>query len=177
MTTIALLALLAVPAPAASAAPHWIKNYPLTAYRETWTSELAVKKLDEAMPKVVAAVEKNGGRLAQPLASFVAAADARQIMFVLPLAESKKALAALRKLGKPSDPAVRAHGEPVDVKELRSKLERLSKEKMDNPVAFAQIPLTTTIIEELLEHLINAEAVQRTAPSEVLWNLTVREKR
>lgn len=173
----ALALLLAVSAAAAPDKPHWIKNYPMTAYRETWTSELAVKKLDEAMPKVVAAVEKNGGRLTQPLASFVAAVDARQIMFVLPLDQSKKALAALRKLGKAADPAVRPLGEPVDSKELRAKLDKLAKEKNDNPVAFAQIPLTAQLVDELLEHLVNADAVQRTAPSEVLWNLTVREKR
>lgn len=178
MTALALvLALSAAAAPAPRAKPYWIKNYPMTAYRETWTSELAVKKLDAAMPKIVAAVEKDGGRLTQPLSNFVASADARQIMFVLPLAKAKGTLAALKKVGKPTEPSVRPQGTPVDAKELRGKLEKLAEEKNDNPVAFAQIPLTTEVVDELIEHLSNAEAVERTAPSEVLWNLTVREKR
>lgn len=178
MTALALLvALTAAAAPAPRAKPYWIKNYPMTAYRETWTSELAVKKADDAMPKVVAAVEKEGGRLTQPLSNFVASADARQIMFVVPLAKAKGALAAFKKLGKTTEPSVRPQGTPVDAKELRGKLEKLAKEKEDNPVAFAQVPLTTEVVDELLEHLKNAEAVERTAPSEVLWNLTVRDKR
>ncbi|UPT73940.1 MAG: hypothetical protein M0D55_19235 [Elusimicrobiota bacterium] len=173
----ALLLAAALPAAAAPAKTNWIKTYPMTAYRETWTGELSVKKLDEAMPKVVAAVEKNEGRLTQPLAAFVASADARQISFVLPLDKAKKTLAALRKLGKSPEPAVRALGEKIPLDEVRSKLQRLSREKTDNPVAFAQVPLTTEIVDELIEHLANVEAVARTAPSEVLWNLTVREAR
>ena len=178
MTALALLlAVSAAAAPPPRAKPYWIKNYPMTAYRETWSSELAVKKLDDAMPKIVAAVEKDGGRLTQPLASFVAAVDARQIMFVLPLAKAKGTLTAFKKLGKPTEPSVRPQGTPVDSKELHAKLDKLAKEKADNPVAFAQIPLTTEVVDELIEHLSNADAVERTAPSEVLWNLTVREKR
>ena len=176
-----IAALLFATALTASAAPHpkpyWIKTYSLAPYQETWTGELEVKKLDAALPKIVAAVEKNGGKLTQPLENFIGSVNEKQLSLSIPQTKAKSLLAALRKLGKSPEPAVRPAGNPLPLAEVREKLGRLTKEKTDNPVAFAQIPVAVEVVDELIENLANVEAVARAANGAVLWNLTVREAR
>ncbi|MCR4294112.1 MAG: hypothetical protein NUW21_01155, partial [Elusimicrobia bacterium] len=84
-----LLAVTAAAAPAPRAKPYWLKTYSQTPYRETWRGELSVKTLSVAMPKAVAAVEKGGGRLVQPLANFVGSATEQQLSLIVPLKRSK----------------------------------------------------------------------------------------
>lgn len=182
MKTLALL-LLAVSAatpasaPAAThAKPYWLKTYSLAPYRESWGGDLEVKKVDEALPKIVEAIEKNGGRLTQPLKSFIASIDARQLSFIVPLKNSKALLTALRKLGK-TDPLVRPIGAPIPLADVREKLARIGKERAENKIAFGQMPAAAEAIDEIIEHLANVEAVGRTTDGEILWNLTVKEKR
>jgi hypothetical protein len=163
----------AAAAPAPRARPYWLKTYPLSPYRETWTGELAVKKLDDAMPKVTDAVEKGGARLTQPLSLFVASATERQLSFIVPLPKAKALLQALRKVGKAADPAVRPHAPRVPLEEVREKLARLSREK----AALAPSSAAAEAVDEMIEHLTAAEAVARSTDGEVLWNLTVKEAR
>ncbi len=176
----ALLLAAALPAAAASAPaprpkPYWIKNYSMAPYRETWSGDLSVKKLDAALSKIVAAVEKNGGKLTQPLGNFAGSSTEQQLSLTVPLKKSKGLLAALKKLGQGLDPVVRPAGAPIQLDEVREKLGRLTKERMDNPVAFAQIPVAAEVIDEIIEHLANVEAVARSTDGEVLMNLTIRE--
>jgi hypothetical protein len=154
--------------------PYWMKTYSLAPYRETWSGELAVKKLDAAVPKVAAAVEQNGGRLTQPLALFVRSSTEQQLALTVPLRNAKALLIALRKLGK-TEPAVRPIGEKIPLPEVREKLRVLSKEKFENAAALARTPAVSEAVDEMIEHLANVEAVARSTDGEVLWNLTVKE--
>jgi hypothetical protein len=175
-----LFALGAAAEPAAAAPPrakpYWMRTYSLAPYRETWSGALEVKKLDAAVPKVVAAVEQNGGRLTQPLALFVRSSTEQQLALTVPLKNAKALLAALRKLGK-AEPAVRPLGEKIPLPEVREKLKILSKEKTENSVALAKTPAVSEAVDEMIEHLANVEAVARSTDGEVLWNLTVKEAR
>ena len=172
------LLFLAVSAAAAPAhpKPYWLKTYSLAPYRETWSGELSVKKLDAALPKLTAAVENSGGRLTQPLANFVRSSTEQQLSLVVPLKNAKALLAALRKLGK-TEPAVRPYGEKIPLPEVREKLNLLSKEKFENSAALAKIPAASEALDEMIEHLANVEAVARSTDGEVLWNLTIKEAR
>lgn len=172
-----LLAFSASAAPAPRAKPYWIKTYSLAPYRETWSGDLEVKKLDATLPKLVAAVEKNGGRLVQPLANSVGAATEQQLSLIVPLPKAKALLAAVRKLGKAADPAVRPHSEKIPLEEVRAKITALTYEKNEKWGALAQMPAASEAVDEMLEHLVTVEAVARATDGEVLWNLTVKEKR
>ncbi len=177
LATILLAVSVSAAAPAPRAKPYWLKTYSQTPYRETWRGELSVKKLDAALPKVVAAVEEGGGRLVQPLANFVGSATEQQLSLIVPLQRSKALLKALRKLGKAADPSVRPHAPPVPLDEVREKLAVLKKEKAEKWGALAQTPAAAAAVDEMIEHLTAVEAVARSMESEVLWNLTVKEAR
>lgn len=172
-----LFAVCASAAPAPHARPYWLKIYSLAPYRETWTGDLAVKKLDAALPKIVSAVEKEGGRLTQPLANFVGSKSEQQLSFTVPYKKSKALLASLRKLGKAENPAVRPNGEMIPLDEVRAKLARLTSEKNEKWGALAQTPAAAEAVDEMIEHLANVEAVARATDGEVLWNITVKEAR
>ena len=174
----ALLLAVALPVTAAPhAKPYWIKMYSLAPYQETWTGDLTVKKLDESVPKVVAAIESNGGKLTQPLEIFARSATEQQLSLSVPKKKSKSLLAALRKLGKSADPAVRPAAAAIPLAEVREKLGRLTKDKAENPVALATVPSIAEAVDEMIEHLANVEAVARDTDGAVLWNITVREAR
>lgn len=168
----------AAPAPrVAHAKPYWLKTYSLAPYRETWTGEISVKTLSVALPKLIAAVEKEGGHLTQPLANFAGTSTEQQVSLIVPLKKSKALLAAARKIGKCPDPAVRPMGAPIPLEEVREKLARLTKEKTENKIALGQTPAAAEAVDEMIEHLANVEAVARSTDGEVLWNLTVKEAR
>jgi hypothetical protein len=178
MKTLALVFLAAaVAAPVPHGRPYWLKTYSQSPYRETWSGEISVKTLSVAVPKVVSAVEKSGGRLTQPLALFAASSTEQQLSFIAPLKDSKALLKDLRKLGKAADPGVRPHAAPVPLEEVREKLRRLTREKAENKSALAQAPSVAEAVDEMIEHLTFVEAVARSADGEALWNLTVKEVR
>lgn len=170
-------AVTAAAAPAPHVKPYWLKTYSQTPYRETWSGELTVKKLDATLPKVVAAVEESGGRLVQPLANFVGSATEQQLSLIVPLKRSQALLKSLRKLGKSAEPSVRPHAPPVPLDEVREKLAALKKEKAEKWGALAQTPAAAAAVDEIIEHLTAVETVARSMEPEVLWNLTVKEGR
>lgn len=172
-----IFAVLASAAPAPHARPYWLKTYSLAPYRETWSGEISVKKLGAALPKIVSAVEKGGGRLTQPLANFAGSETEQQISLTVPYKKSKALLASLRKIGKAADPAVRRSGEMIPLDEVRAKLARLTAEKNEKWGALAQTPAAAEAVDEMIEHLANVEAVARSTDGEVLWNITVKEAR
>ena len=53
-------ALNAAAAIAPQSGSYWMKTYSLAPYREIWSGDLSVKKVDAALPKIVAVVEKSG---------------------------------------------------------------------------------------------------------------------
>lgn len=177
ITTMLFLAAAASAAPVPHSKPYWLKTYSLAPYRETWTGGLEVKKLEAALPKLIGAVESGGARLTQPMTNFVGSATEQQLSFVVPLKKAKALRAALRKLGKLTDPSVRPHSTPTPLAEVREKLARLTKEKTENRVALGQTPAAAEAVDEMIEHLANVEAVARSTDGEVLWNLTVKEAR
>lgn len=181
---IALL-LLAVSASAATAPaplaaprprPYWLKAYAPAPYQEIWRTELKVKKLDDALPKVVAAVEKSGGRLTQPLSNFIGSISEKQMSLIVPQSRAADLLKALRKIGKAEKPVVRPGGEPIPLSEVREKLERLTKEKADKKDALAQAPAASDAVDEMIEYLTGVESAAR-AERGVLWNITVKDER
>lgn len=172
-----LLAAAASAAPVARERPYWTKQYPLTPYQETWTGALAVKTLDAALPKVVAAVERNDGRLTQPLANFARSKTEQQLSLTVPLKKSKRLLKALRKLGKMDEPAVRGYGAPVPLDEVRAKIDALAKERKERATEYERTPAAAEAVDELIERLSSVESVARANAGVVLWNVTVRAEK
>lgn len=179
MKTLGLL-LLAAAASAASAPrarPYWLKTYPLAPYRETWRGTLSVKKLDAALPKVIAAIEAGGGRLTQPAAIFVGSSTEKQLSWTVPQKKARALLAALRKIGGAEEPVVSSNAGTVPLEEIREKLALLTKEKNEKWGALAQTPAAAEAVDEMIEHLTQVEALARSADGEALWNFTIREAR
>jgi hypothetical protein len=172
-----LLTSIAAASSAPQARPYWLKTYSLAPYRETWTGEISVKKLDAALPEIVAAVEKSGGRLTQPLANFVGSSTEQQLSLTVPFKKAKTLLAALRKIGKILDPAVRSSAAAPPLEEVQAKLARLTKEKNEKWGALAQTPAAAEAVDEIIAHLADVEAVARSTDGDVLWNVTVKEAR
>ena len=177
ISALLLVALSASAAPVRRDGPYWLKTYSLAPYHETWSGDLAVKKLEAALPKIEEAVEKGGGKLTQPLRNFVGSATEQQLSLIVPLKKAKPQLAALRKLGRATAPVVRANGTPIPLDEVRDKLSRLTKEKTESRASLARTPAAAEAVDEMIEHLANVEAVARSTDGEVLWNLTVKEGR
>lgn len=155
----------------------WLKTYALQPYREIWSGPIEVKKLDAALPKLVAAVEKGGGKLTQPLANFPGTPDEQQISILVPLPAAKPLLKELRKLGKVEDPLVRRMRDPTPLPEVREKLGSLLKERAEQSLPFTQMPASAALVDALIEHLSAVIAVETSGGTEVLWNIVVREKK
>ena len=173
-----LLAALAASARAAGDGPYWLQSYAPPAYHEILNAELEVKSLD-AVEKIVAAIQKNGGKLTQPLAVF-ARSDKygeQQLSFELERAKAPALLKALRKVGRLSEPVSRPAGEIVPLDEVRRKLARLSREKAEKGALLAQLPATAEAVDELIASLSTVEAEVQTAEGRELWNVTVRARR
>lgn len=158
--------------------PYWFKTYSTAPYKEIWTLELVVKDLDAVLPKVVAAVEKGGGTLTQPLATFVSSREehSQQLSFSSSGRHAKSLMKALRKFGKLETPAVRPVGLPIPIDEVRAKIKTIMKEKTDHATALAQVPAAAAAQEEILEHLLMVEEVAERTDAEVRVNLTLRQK-
>jgi hypothetical protein len=159
-------------------APYWFKTYSTAPYKEIWTAELVVKNLDAVLPKLVAAVEKGGGTLTQPLETFVSSREehSQQVAFSAPGKRAKGLIKVLRKFGRMDAPAVRPVGVPIPLDEVRAKIKVIMKEKTDHGVELAKVPAAAAAQEEILEHLLMVEEVAARADSEVRLNLTLRQK-
>lgn len=155
--------------------PNWLKPYPVTPFREFWTGSLEVKSLDKAVKELVAAAEKAGASLTQPLNAYISSEKTKQLSLSVPQKKAPELLKTLRKLGVMADPQVQAGLPRPDEKELRGKIDRLIKERVEKKSALAQVPATAEASEELLEQLLNAEALLKRTQDSVLLNLTVRE--
>jgi hypothetical protein len=182
-----LLAAVLLCAPAAAGAldaapsggqPYWFKFYSTAPYAEIWTGELVVKDADRALPKVVEAVEKSGGKLSQPLSTFAGSAKdhQQQLTFSIPGKKTKALLKAMRKLGTLAEPAVRPMGAPIPLDEVRAKIDKMMKERTEHAAELAKVPAASAAEEEILEHLLMVEEVAQRTDTEVRFNLLVRQK-
>lgn len=155
--------------------PNWLKSYPVTPFREFWTGELQVKSLDKAVPALVAAAEKAGASLTQPLNAYVSSEKSKQLSLSIPQKKAADFLKQLRKLGAMTDPQTQPGLPRPNMDELRGKIDKLIKERVEKKSALAQVPATAEASEEILEQLLNAEAMAKRTQDAVLLNLTVRE--
>ncbi|MEK7382655.1 MAG: hypothetical protein AAB262_05140 [Elusimicrobiota bacterium] len=182
LVLIALEAVFATAAPAPSTPPfpskgvYWLKTYSTSPHKESWNAELVVKDLDLALPKILKAVEKEGGKLTQPLESFPASRidHSQQLTLAIPKKGAQALIKRLRKLGELPEPRVSPLGAPIPLNEVRAKIDRLLKEKTERAAAFAQVPVAAEASDEILEHLLMVEAVASRAEVVVLLNLALR---
>lgn len=185
MNTLLLLATLACAAPAATAPsaeflparrePNWLKAYPVTPFREFWTGDLQVKSLDKAVPALVAAVEKAGASLTQGLDAYISSDKTKQLSISVPQQKAKEFIKTVRRLGVMGEPHVQLGLPRPNMEELRGKIDRLIKERVSKKAALAEVPAAAEASDEILEQLLNAEALAKRTEDAVLLNLTVRE--
>lgn len=155
--------------------PVWLKAYPVTPFREFWTASLDVKKLDPAVKSVVDAAEKAGASLTQGLNAYISSDKTKQLSLSIPQAKAAEFAKTLGKLGTLSQPVVQQGLPRPNQEELRGKIDRLIKERVEKKAALAQVPATAEAGDEILEQLLNAEALLKRTQDAVLLNLTVRE--
>ncbi|MFI5362838.1 MAG: hypothetical protein ACHQ49_12770 [Elusimicrobiota bacterium] len=158
--------------------PYWFKTYSTAPYAEIWTGDLALKHFARDLPKIVKAIENNGGALTQPLANFVSSQkdQTQQLSFSLPRDRAQALLKAFRTMGDMAEPAVRPMGTPIPIKEVRAKIDVMMKEKTDHGAELARVPAAAAAEEEILEHLLLVEELSSRAVSELRFNLLVRQK-
>lgn len=174
----AALASAAPPPPSfAPKEPYWLKSYAVSPYKESWSAELAVEDLEKDLPKILKAVEKEGGRLTQPLESFPASRldHSQQLSLTVPKKRAADLVKRLRKLWKMHEPLTRPLGTPIPLEEVRAKIDRLMKERTERAAALSQAPAAAEASEEILEYLLRLEAAAVAEPV-VLINVTVRGK-
>lgn len=155
--------------------PNWLKAYPVTPFREFWSGELQTKTLDKTVKAIVDASEKAGASLTQPLNAYISSEKSKQLSLSIPQKKAPDLLKTLRKLGAMSDPTVQPGLPRPNAEELRGKIDRLIKERVEKKAALAQVPAAAEASDEILEQLLNAEALLKRTPDAVLLNLTVRE--
>jgi hypothetical protein len=152
---------------------QWLKVYPLPINREIWRLEVAVKSLEQDLPRVRAAFSKEGAAL---VGAEEASGKTRRLSYRCPKESAKRALAGLRMVGAFGEPAVRQLVEPVSRAEVRSRLQALEADKAGHPEELAKMPAVSALVEELLGHLRGVQAALDKPEVEVLVHLAVKEK-
>ncbi len=193
MSLLVALLLAAAPAPAATtsttAVPpvtvqisseviDWLKVYPLAPYHETWTMDIEVKDFDRDFPRVMEAIEKQGGRLAVPLQNSVGSPSegSRQLVYQLDEKSGKAALKALKKVGKYEPPLIRPSGEKLPIPEISKKIASLTHDKDLHAAELASMPAVSSLVDAVLAHLVTARSVSQKLETQVTLDLTVRTK-
>jgi hypothetical protein len=188
MKTILLIAALCSPLSAATVPsfdvaprngePYWFKSYSTAPYKEIWSAELTVKNLDAGLPKIVEAIQKNGGVLDQPPSNSASSVTehTQQLILSVPGKKSKGLVKALRKLGTMFDPTIRPQGAPIPIDEIRSKISVLMKEKSEHAADLAKVPAAAAAEEEILEHLLLVSEVAERTDTQIRVNLLVKQK-
>jgi hypothetical protein len=158
--------------------PYWFKTYSTAPYKEIWTGELALNDFANDLPKVVKAIEANGGALTQPLANFVSSRkdQTQQIVFSVPRDRANALLKSLRALGDMPEPKAQTVGVPIPLDEVRAKIDVMMKEKTQHAAELARVPAAAAAEEEILEHLLMVEEVGARFVVEVRFDLSVRQK-
>jgi len=156
--------------------PYWLNLYSLAPSQEFWTGRMRVKNLEQALPKILQAAQKEGAAPSQELKTFVSSRTAQQLVLLVPRARADALLKKLRKLGDLPAPDARAEGAPPPLAEVRAKIDRIMKERVDRRAELAKTPTSAAIEEELLERLLLVEEVAKRRDDSIRFNLTVEQR-
>lgn len=158
---------------------QWLKIYPLSPYKEHWSLDLEVKDYQKDAQKIVKLFQKAGASLTQPLDLFPVSRTerSRQLSFRSSLKSAQAALKAVRKAAVVEALRQRPAAEPVSLAELNGKIEKLAADRKAHESELAGMPAVSAAVEELFSHLLSARAVQERTDSEVLINVSIKEKR
>lgn len=151
-------------------AVQWIKNYPISPYKERWKVELTVKSAEKDLLRVRQIFAKAGASLIQT------SAKAPQLSFRCVKKTASQALAELKELGPVTEPKVNPIVEPVPLAEVQAKIKALSADKEAHAAQLALMPSVSALVDELLGHLRVVEAALKKTDVEVLLDLTIKEK-
>jgi hypothetical protein len=164
-----------LPAPKA---PYWLKPYSTSPIEESWNAALTVKDLDADLPKVVQAVSDEGGVLTQDLKSFVSskADHTQQLMLTLPRARTKALFKKWARIGDLHDPEKRATDTRIPADEIKVKIDRLMKERVERAKDLDALPIAREIEDEILERLLLVEDVARTEGGAAHIDVLVRQR-
>jgi len=164
-----------LPAPKA---PYWLKPYSTAPLRESWSAVLTVKNLDADLPKVLKAISSEGGALTQDLKSFVSskADHTQQLILTVPPARTAALLKSWRHIGDLPTPATNPTGERIPADEVRAKIDRLMKERVERAADLQKLPVALEIEDELLERLLMVEEVAKNRSGAVRIDLLVRQR-
>jgi hypothetical protein len=162
----------------AAKAPYWLKAYSTAPVQENWSATLALKNFDADLPKVLKAISDEGGALTQDPKSFVSSRTPRgqQLILTIPKERAKGLLKAWRRLGDLPAPQTLSTGAAIPVDEVRAKIDRLMKERVERAAELAKLPVAQELEDEVLEHLLLIEEVGRDARAPVRIDLSVRQR-
>ena len=157
----------------------WTKTYSLAPYREFWTFDVDVKDYNKDLPKVMTLLEKSGAQATVPPTQMAHGADlkSQQLSYKIPAKAGHEFLKSLEKLGRFSAPKISHSGEPISLPEVKEKLGKLTSERDAHPHELALMPSIAFMVDEMIQHLSAVKQVRESVDTQVMLNLTVREKR
>lgn len=160
-----------------AAQERWFKTYPTAPFKEYWTLNLEVRRLDKALPDITKEFSKAKATLVVPLANLPASINppTQQLRYSLSLSAAKRVVKRLRTMGKLADLQIRPALDRSPAAEIRQKRTKLEAERAANARAFQAMPNSAALVEEALEHMRQAEKAQEPGDSDVLLNMTVLE--
>jgi hypothetical protein len=164
-----------LPAPKA---PYWLKPYSTSPVEESWNATLTVGDLDADLPKVLQAVSDEGGALTQDIKSFVSSKTihTQQLMLTLPRAKTKALFKKWARIGDLPAPEKRSPDTRIPVDEVKAKIDRLMKERVERAKELDALPLAREIEDEILERLLLVEDVARGEGGSAHIDVSVRQR-
>ncbi len=157
----------------------WIKTYSLSPYSEMWNVSVTVKNFPNDLPKVMKALESVGATLNIPTGQSVGSASDRsqQLSYKLSEKAAKEALNKLKKFDPKVAPRMTHNGELINTSEVGEKLGHLVDERNMHRAELQTMPSIAAMVDEMIEHLSMVKKVREAVETQVLLNMTVREKR
>lgn len=157
---------------------QWLKTYSLSPYKEHWSVGIEVKDMEKETPKLIRVFEKAGAALTQPLDFFPVSRTekSQQLSFRSSFKAAQAVLKVLRKTATLKDLRQRPAAEPISLAEVQGKINGLEADRKAHAAELAAMPAVASLVEELLAHLSSVRAIQKDSGSEVLMNVTLKEK-
>ena len=162
----------------APAPVDWTRIYSLAPYREVWTLTVDVKDYAKGLPRVLKIFSDAGIKPTLPLEQFPHGADlkSQELSYRLTAKSGAGVLKKLQKAGAVGGPKVTHTGEPINLREVDDKLAKLSADRNAHQTELAQMPSISALVDEMIQHLSAVKMVRESVDTEVLLNMTVREK-
>jgi hypothetical protein len=157
----------------------WIKTYSLSPYNEMWNLSVTVKNFDKDLPKVIKILEAQGATATVPIAQSVGSSTdkSQQLSYKLSEKAAKGAVDKLKKFDPKVSPRMTHNGELVDLAAVGEKLDKLTAERNLHRAELQAMPSIAAMADEMIQHLATVKKVRETVETQVLLNMTVREKR